>query len=286
MTTINEGSLSGKVCLITGSTSGIGRVTATALAEMGVKLVIHGRNRTKTENTVELIKSASGNPQIHYLLADFSKLDQVQEMATTFQDRFDRLDILINNAGAFFNRRILTPFGVEMTFLVNHLAGFTLTTTLLEIMKKSTPARIVNISSEGHRQGRLDLEDLTFRKGYFGMKAYGRSKLANILFAFELARRLEGSGVTANALHPGHIATNIWKNNFGIFGTPLKWLMEKIALSPEEGAQNSIYLSSAPDLSNMSGKYFIKNQPAQPSAEAQDLDLARRLWEKSEELTS
>lgn len=285
MTLNTKNSLRGKRCLVTGATSGIGKVTATALAQMGAELVIHGRNQEKTEKTVKEIQSASGNPNLSYLLADFSNLDQVRDMAEKFQEKHNRLDILVNNAGAFFNRRVTSQHGVEMTFLVNHLAPFTLTNSLLDLLKKSSPSRIINLSSEGHRQGSLDLNDLNFNKGYFGMKAYGRSKLANILFTVELARRLEGSGVTVNAVHPGHIATDMWKNNFGILGPLLKWIMEQVALSPQEGAENTIYLASSPEVADISGKYFIKNQPASPSADALDPDLARQLWAISEDLT-
>ena len=173
-----------------------------------------------------------------------------------------------------------------MTFLVNYLAPFLLTNLLLERIKSSTPARIITISSEGHRQDQLDFSDLYFKKGYFGMKAYSRSKLAIILFTLELARRLEGSGVTANCLHPGHIATDIWKTNFGLFGPVLKWIMSQFAISPEEGAENSIYLASSPEVTEINGKYFIKNAPVEPSPIAQDPEIGQRLWKLSAELVS
>ena len=282
----SESLLIGKVCLITGATAGIGRVTANALADKGAQLVIHGRNRIKAEETVQEIKASTGNQQVSYLLADFSDLDQVKMLARDFKDRFDKLHVLVNNTGAFFNKRIQTPYGVEKTFLVNHLAPFTLTNLLLDTLKGSTPARIVNVSSDGHKQGKLDFEDLKMNKGYFGMKAYGRSKLANILFTYELARRLEGTGVVVNALHPGHIATNIWKNDFGFIGPVLKWFMSRIALTPEEGAENSIYLATAPDLEGVSGKYFTKNEPAQSSPASYDEETARRLWDVSADLAT
>jgi NAD(P)-dependent dehydrogenase (short-subunit alcohol dehydrogenase family) len=278
--------MEGKICLVTGATAGIGKITATALAVRDAELVIHGRDQAKVEDTAREIRSSSGNPKVSYLLADFSDLDQVRQMAAAFQRQYDRLDVLVNNAGAFFNRRVPTPYGVEMTFLVNHLAPFTLTNLLLEMLKNSAPARIINVSSEGHRQGKINFEDLGFRKSYFSMKAYGRSKLANILFTYELARRLEGSGVTANALHPGHIATDIWNTNFGMLGPALKWFMARIALSPEEGAENSIYLATSPEVEGISGKYFIKNEPAQSSADSCDEEIARALWDLSAEAAS
>jgi len=286
MTTIKQQPLFDKICLVTGATAGIGRITATALAAHGSELVIHGRNQEKAEITVNQIKAETGNDQVSYLLADFSDLDQVRNLAAEFQEKFDHLHVLVNNAGAFFNKRIPTSYGVEMTFLINHLAPFLLTNLLLETLKNSSPARIVNISSEGHRQGKIDFNDLGFEKGYFGMKAYGRSKLANILFTYELARHLEGTGVTVNALHPGHIATDIWKNDFGVMGPVLKWFMSRIALSPEEGAENSIFLATSPEVEEIHGKYFIKNEPAQSSPTSYDEEIAHRLWKLSTELTS
>ena len=278
--------MAGKLCLVTGATAGIGKITATALASQGAELVIHGRNQEKAEITVNKIKAETGNHQVSYLLADFSDLDQVRELVKKFQDRYDCLHLLVNNAGGFFNKRISTSYGVEMTFLVNHLAPFLLTNLLQGTIKNSSPARIINVSSEGHRQGKIDFNDLSFEKGYFGMKAYGRSKLANILFTYELARRLEGTGVTVNALHPGHIATDIWKTNFGVIGPALKRIMGLFSLTPEEGAENSIYLASSPEVEGIHGKYFIKNEPAQSSSASYDQEIARRLWKLSAELTS
>ena len=286
MTTIKQQPLFDKICLVTGATAGIGRITATALAAHGSELVIHGRNQEKAEITVNQIKAETGNDQVSYLLADFSDLDQVRNLAAEFQEKFDHLHVLVNNAGAFFNKRIPTSYDVEMTFLINHLAPFLLTNLLLETLKNSSPARIVNISSEGHRQGKIDFNDLGFEKGYFGMKAYSRSKLANILFTYELDRRLEGTGITVNALHPGHIATDIWKTNFGLIGPALKRIMGLFSLTPEEGAENSIYLATSPEVEGIHGKYFIKNEPAQSSPSSHDKEISQRLWKLSAALTS
>ena len=279
-------SMTGKVCLVTGATAGIGKITAAALAGQGAQLVVHGRNKAKTEVTVQELKDSTGNQQISYLLADFSDLDQVRGLAKNFQDRYEHLHLLVNNAGGFFNKRTPTPYGVELTFLVNHLAPFLLTNLLLDTLKNSAPSRIINVSSEAHRQDQMDFENLDFKKGYFGIKAYARSKLANILFTYQLARRLEGTGVTVNALHPGHIATDIWKTNFGLIGPALKRIMGLFSLSPEEGAENSIYLATSPDLEGVNGKYFIKTEPAQSSPISYDEDTARRLWDVSADLTS
>jgi NAD(P)-dependent dehydrogenase (short-subunit alcohol dehydrogenase family) len=277
--------MAGKVCLITGATAGIGTVTATVLAAQGAAVIVGGRNQRKAEETVAQIRAETGSNAVEHLLADFADLEQVREMAQVFEQRYSRLDVLVNNAGSFFITRQSTPYGVEMTFLVNHLAPFLLTNLLLETLKHSAPARIVNVSSEGHKMATMDFDDLGFKKGYAGMKAYGRSKLANILFAYELARRLDGHQVTANALHPGHVATDMWKTNFPIIGPALKWVMGFFAETPEQGADNSIYLASSPDVEGITGKYFVKREPAQSSPISCDEETAQRLWETCESLT-
>lgn len=278
--------LEGKVCLVTGATSGIGKITATALAGQGAEVVISGRNQQKAKETVQRIRSETRNDAVHYLLAEFSDLEQVRALATSFKERYPQLDVLVNNAGAFFNRRRETPYGVEMTFLVNHLAPFLLTNLLLETLKSSAPARIVTVSSDAHQYATLDFDDLEFRHGYVGIKGYARSKLANLLFTYELARRLTGAGVTANAVHPGHVATDIWKTNFPLIGPVLKWVMGLFALTPEEGADNSIYLASSPDVEGVSGRYYVKREPVESSFLSYDQSVAQRLWEVSEKLTA
>lgn len=276
----------GKTCLVTGATARIGQVTATALAAQGAKVVITGRNQAKAEQTVRQIKSETGNQDVQYLLADFSDLEQVRGLAATFKERFPHLDVLINNAGAFFNTRQDTPYGVEMTFLVNHLAPFLLTNLLLDTIRASASARIVNVASDAHQYDMMNFDDIGFRRGYFGFKAYARSKLANVLFTYELARRLAAGGVTVNALHPGHVATDIWKTNFSIFGPPLKWIMSFFAMTPVQGADNSIYLASSPDVARITGKYFDKREQVQSAPISYDEKVAQRLWELSETLTS
>ena len=278
--------LAGKVTLVTGATSGIGKVTANALAAFGAHVVIVGRNQEKTQQAMADIKKETGSNELSYLLTDFADLQKVRELSGAFHARFSKLDLLVNNAGAFFTSRVLTQYGVEMSFLVNHLSPFLLTTLLLDKVKDSAPSRIINVSSEAHKYGSLSLDDLELRRSYSGMKAYARSKLANILFTYELARRVEGTGVTANALHPGHVATNIWRSNFPIVGPALKWLMGLIALSPEQGADTSIYLASSPDVSNVTGKYFVKRLPVDSSSITYDSNVAKRLWDLSEDLTT
>lgn len=276
----------GKVCLVTGATSGIGQITAAALAAQGAEVIVHGRNRQKAEETARRIRAETGNDAVHVLLADFADLDQVRALAVALQARFGRLDVLINNAGAYFNTRQRTPVGVEKTFLVNHLAPFLLTNLLLEQLQKSAPARIINLSSDAHRYGTLDLDDLTFRRFYFGFWAYARSKLANILFTYELARRLGDGEVTANAVHPGHVATDIWRTNFSLIGPIVKWTMGLFAVTPEQGADNSIYLATAPEVAGVTGEYFVKREPVASSPLSRNEALARRLWEVSETLAS
>ena len=278
--------LSGKTILVTGATAGIGKIAATAMAEKGANVIIVGRNQQKTSDTVQQIIAATGNKDIQSLVADFSDLRQVSQLAQQFKEKYTRLDVLINNAGAFFNTRKKTDYGVEMTFLVNHLAGFYLTNLLLDVIKQSAPSRIINVSSDAHRSGKLNFNDLEFKRFYFGMLAYARSKLANILFTYELSRRLEGSDVTVNALHPGHIATDIWRNSFSIFGPALKWLMSKISLTPEQGADNTIYMASSADVEGVTGKYFVKHAPVQSAPITYDIETAQKLWTVSENIIS
>ena len=283
---LHERSMKGKVCLITGATSGIGKVTAAALAAQGAEVIITGRNRQKTEATVKQIKTETGNEAIQYLLADFSDLEQVRDLASTFNERSSRLDVLVNNAGSFFNTRQGTPYGVEMTFLVNHLAPFLLTNLLLETIRDCAPARIINVSSDAHKYGTMNFDDLGFKRGYAGMKAYARSKLANVLFTYEAVRRLGESGVTINALHPGHVATDIWRTNFSFIGPALKRIMGLFALTPEQGADNSIYLASSPEVEGVTSKYFVEREPIQSAPLSYDEEIAKKLWEISENLTS
>lgn len=278
--------LQDKICLVTGATSGIGLVTATRLAGLGATVVAVGRDQVRLHATVQQIKTETGNEAIHSLRADFADLSQVRDLTILFKQQYLRLDILVNNAGAFFNRRRVTPYGVEMTFLVNHLAPFLLTNLLLDTMKKSASARIINVSSDAHQYGKIDLNDLTFKHFYFGMLAYARSKLANVLFTYELARRLDGKNITVNALHPGHIATDIWRKDFGAFGPALKWFMKQIALTPEQGADNSVYLSVSPRVEGVNGKYFVGREARSSSVLSYDKELAGNLWDYSKRVVT
>jgi NAD(P)-dependent dehydrogenase (short-subunit alcohol dehydrogenase family) len=276
----------GKICLVTGATSGIGKEAAIALAAQGAEVIITGRNPQKTIETVQQIKTETGNPSINYLLADFSDLEQVRSLATAFKERYSRLDVLLNNAGAFFLARRSTPYEVEKTFLVNHLAPFLLTNLLLDVLKNSAPARIINVASNSHQFGTMNFDDLGFKHSYFGINAYGRSKLANVLFTYELAHRLDGKMVTANAVHPGRVSTDIWQTSFSLFGPALKYFMSLISLTPTQGADTLIYLASSMEVAGISGRYFYKRKAIASSPLSYDENVAKQLWEVSESLTS
>ncbi len=276
--------MNNKLILITGATSGIGQAAAQALAAQGHEILIVGRNPAKTEGVAKQIREQTGNQAVHFLLADFSDLEQIRHLAEQVKTQFPKLDVLVNNAGAYFNRRQRMSGGVEKTFFVNHLAPFLLTNLLLDHLQN--PARIINVASDAHQYGQLDLNDLNFEKSYFGFAAYARSKLANILFTYELARRLAGSGVTVNALHPGGVATNIFSTDFSIFGPLIKGVVSLFTLTPTQGADNTIYLASSPDVEGVTDKYFVKRAAVPSSPPSYDKDLAKRLWEASEKLTS
>ncbi len=277
----------GKVALITGATNGIGRVTALELAKMGATTVIISRKPERVQRTVDEIRHVSGNPQVEGLVADLSLMAQVRQVADEFRRKYDRLDVLINNAGGGASQRALTTEGIERMFALNHLSYFLLTHLLLDLLKASAPARIVNVSSDAHRPVRLNFDDLQSKHdwGRAGFLAYGRTKLANILFTRELARRLEGTGVTANALHPGMVATGIWSGAGGMFGAVVGALAPLFMKTPEQGAATSIYLAVSPDVNGVSGLYFTDCQATAPSKAAQDDAAARRLWDISLEMT-
>lgn len=274
-----------KICLVTGATSGIGQETARALAQQGMTVVIVGRNEQKSAGTVVAIKAATGNPNVSYLLADFADQAAIRRLAAEFKERYDRLDVLINNAGGFYAKRQENAAGHELTFAVNHLGYFLLTNLLLDRLQASAPARIINVSSDAHQWGKIDFSDLHFTRGYGSMKAYSRSKLANLLFTFELARRLTGTGVTVNALHPGFVATNFGANNMGFAGPLLKWVINRFALSPAEGAKTMIYLATDAGVAGETGKYFVKNRAIAAAPVAYDEATAQRLWQESALMT-
>jgi NAD(P)-dependent dehydrogenase (short-subunit alcohol dehydrogenase family) len=276
--------LNKKLILITGASAGIGEAAAHALAAQGHELILVGRNPAKTEKVAQQIRTKTGNKAIHALVADFVDLEQVRGLAAQVKQKFPPLDVLVNNAGAVFMRRYRTRYGVEKTFLVNHLAHFLLTNLLLDHLRGN--ARIVNVSSGSHRNGQLDLDDLNFDRFYSGLAAYGRSKLANVLFTYELARRLGDRKITVNALHPGRVGTDIFKADFSSLGPLVKWVVARVSLTAEQGADNTIFLASSPEVDGMTGKYFVKREAVPSSPLSYDTELARQLWEVSERLTS
>src|SRR5215210_1282440 len=279
------GGMGEKVCLITGATSGIGKATAMGLANMGASVVMVGRDRGRGEAALAEIKEKNGNASVDLMLADLSSQEEIRRLADEFKEACPRLDVLINNAGVFRSERITTADGIEMTFAVNHLAYFLLTNLLLDALEASAPSRIVNVSSGDHSNATIDFDDLQGEKGYKGAKAYSQSKLANVLFTYELARRLEGTGVTANCLHPGVVGTNLGSGVSGVFGFMVRALTP-LMKSPEQGAETSICLASSPEVESLSGRYFVKKAETRSSDESYDAGLARRLWEVSAELTN
>ena len=285
MPTINT-SMQGKVCLLTGATSGIGKATALGLAQMGATVVMVSRDRARGEAAQAEIKTKSGNAAVDLLLADLSAQQSIRQLAENFQQRYTQLHVLINNAGLFMLRRRTTVDGLEMTFAVDYLAPFLLTNLLLDVLKASAPARIVNVSSATHEAGYIKLDDLQAEHHYRSMRAYGQAKLAVVLFTYELARRLQGTGVTANCLHPGFVATNIGQSGMGLASRIVTRLIFTFGISPQEGAKTSLYLASSPEVEGVTGKYFVKGIPQRSAPISYDKSLQRQLWEESVKLVN
>ena len=275
--------MSGRICLVTGATRGIGRATAEALAKSGAHVLLHGRDSASVGAVCrEMIRYG----QVTGVVGDLSSLAAVRKLAAEISAQYPRLDVLVNNAGTGTRRRQVTVDGYERTFAINHLAPFLLTNLLLDKLKAGNAARVVTVSSMAHRGATLDFDDLNWEKRKFkGLGAYGASKLANILFTVELASRLTGSSVTANCLHPGVVATNIFTAFGGRAGKIFTVLLRPFMLSPADGAKTSIYLASSPEVANVTGKFFDKCREVPPAAPAQDSAAAKRLWEISAKLT-
>lgn len=288
--TRSEGDLSGgsalggaggeKVVLLTGGTSGIGRAAAEQLASSGVRLVLISRDRSRGESARRSIVSATGNDHVDLIFADLSSQSEIRAGAAEFLDRYDRLDVLIHNAGLLTRERRESREGLELQFAVNHLAHFLLTDLLIERLRASAPSRIVVVASEAHRAGRIDFGDLQGERSYHRLRAYRQSKLANLLFVRELARRLKGSGVTVNGLHPGVVDTGLLFS-----GWRIARLIKPFLRTPAEGARELVYLALSPEVAGVSGCYFVDRTPTEPSRLATDPEAAKRLWEVSEELT-
>ena len=269
--------------MVTGGTSGMGLETCKALAAAGADLIIVGRNEEKCQRTIADLKKTSGNEKINFLLADLSEMKSVKELVRTYHTKYDKLHVLVNNAGGFFIKKELTSEGLEKTFALNHLGHFLLTNLLLDVIKKSTPARIINVSSWEHFRAKYDRENLQGEKEYAGWDAYNRSKLYNILFTYELARRLKDDKITVNTVHPGWVKTSIGKNN-GVLAKIALPLMQLKAIPVEEGAKPCIYLCTSPEVHDLSGKYFDRMACTKSSDESCNTSNAKDLWEISEKL--
>jgi NAD(P)-dependent dehydrogenase (short-subunit alcohol dehydrogenase family) len=274
--------LQGQTIVVTGATDGIGKVTARELAKAGAAVTIVGRNAAKGESVVEELRAAAGHDGVDFVQGDLLTLKGVRAAAETLKGRLKSIDVLVNNAGAAFVKRGVTEDGFEQTFALNHLAYFLMTSLLLDLLKASSAGRIVNVASEAHRGTQLKLDDLQNTKSYSGWRAYQQSKLANIYFTYELARRLQETKVTANCLHPGFVASRFGDNNKGIFGALFGLVKSIAAISEEEGAKTSIYLAGSPELEDVSGRYFDRSKPARSSAVSYDEAVARDLWRASE----
>lgn len=275
--------MGGKVVLVTGGTSGIGKAAATALAAMGAEVVVTGRNPERGERAAEEIRRDSGG-KVDLALADLSSQREVRWLAGEFRRRYDRLDVLINNAGLVQSGRTETVDGIETTLATNHLAPFLLTNLLLDVLEESAPSRVVTVSSEAQRWAEMDLEDLQSRRNYRGMAVYGLSKLANVMFTYDLAEKLAGTGVTATCMHPGAVNTRFGMNNRGAM-TLLFRLFKPFMRTPEQGADTLIWLASSPEAEGLTGMYFADRKPIQPKKVADDPGVRRGLWTRSEELT-
>ncbi len=280
-------SMGGKICLVTGATSGMGKETALGLARLGATVVLVGRDATKAKQTQQEITRQSGNENIDVMLADLSSQQEVRKLAEEFKAKYSHLHVLVNNAGAVFGKRETTVDGLEMTFALDHLAYFLLTDLLLDTIKASAPARIINISSQAQGVGKIDFDDLQGEKnyGFFGFKAYGQAKLANVMFTYELARRLEGTGVTVNAVGPGPVATNFGASfNKGIFGAITRVAMRG-AKTSADAAKTAIWLASDPALQNTTGRFYYELRELRSSKLSHNVAIQKRLWQVSEELT-
>ena len=275
----------GKICLITGGSDGIGYAASSELARMGARVIIVGRNPAKTEAAVHRIIADTDNPEVEHLLADLSSQLEVRRVAAEAMELAPHLDVLLNNAGAIFLSDRRSVEGIEMTFALNHLSYFLLTGLMLDRLRKAPCARIINVSSSAHESpGKFRLEDLPDPSSKQGYPAYKRSKLCNILFTYELARRLEGENITANALHPGLVRTNIARDN-GLLGRVVNFFIRVRGVNPEKGAETLVYLATSPEVEGVTGKYFVDCRPVPSSGVSYDAELAERLWDMSASLT-
>ena len=278
------GPMHGKRVLVTGGTGGIGLATATGLAGLGARVGVVGRSADRGAVAADAVRRKVPSAQVHVFEADMSSQAQVRRLAAEVEKTYPRLDVLVNNVGGYWAHRHVTADGLEHTFALNHLAPFLLTHELRDLLVASAPARVVTVSSGAQAMGRIDLDDLQGERSYNGQRAYSQSKLANVLFTYELARRLAGTGVTATVLHPGVVRTAFGREDAGRFMRLMLPLVTPFMKSPEQGAATSIYLASSPEMAGVTGVYFADRRAKQSSKSSYDLDLARRLWEVSADL--
>lgn len=276
--------MTGKTCLITGGNSGIGKATAIGLAKLGATVVIVSRDKDKSEAAIFEIRSLSRNKDVDSMVCDLSSLDSVRELAHDFMARYKQLHVLVNNAGVFLPKRVPTADGLETTFVTNHLGHFLLTNLLLDELKASSPSRIINLTSSAHYATEIDFEDLQGEKKYSGYQAYSQSKLANVLFTHQLAKKLEGTGVTVNSLHPGVVRTGFGKDQGGLMSIAVR-IGSPFMMSAESAARAVIYLATSPEIEGVSGKFYSKGREKRSSNQSYDTASAERLWKVSAELT-
>jgi retinol dehydrogenase 14 len=281
---MENANMRGKICMVTGASSGIGKATALGLAKLGAAVVMICRDSGRGQAALEEIKAESGNASVELMLADLASQSAIRQLAADYERTHNTLHVLVNNAGIITPQRTLTVDGIEQNFAVNHLAYFMLTLLLLNMLKASTPARIINVTSPAESFGKINFADLMAEQKFNAMVVYAQSKLANVLFTYELARQLAGKGVTVNCLSPGAVQTNIFNDLGGFFGLMTR-LTRPFASTPEQGAQPSLYLATSGEVEGVSGKYFDKQKPKQSSKASYDTTLAQRLWQVSAELT-
>jgi NAD(P)-dependent dehydrogenase (short-subunit alcohol dehydrogenase family) len=286
MVDVTTGPMAGKTVLVTGGTGGIGKATATGLAAMGARVGITGRDLVRSRAAATDIATATGNPAVDAFAADMSSQAEVRRLADEVLAAYPRLDVLVNNVGGFWGTRHVTADGLEHTFAVNHLAPFLLTHLVLDRLKASAPARIVTVSSGAQAMGRINFDDLQGERRYSGQQAYNQSKLANVMFTYELARRLEGTGVTANVLHPGVVRTGFAAEDPSALWKVLLPVVRVFLKTPEKGAATSIYLASSPEVEGVSGKYFVAGKPRSSRRSSYDSAAAAKLWQTSMDLVA
>ncbi len=278
-------SMENKICVVTGANSGIGKVTARELAASGAEVIAVARSQERGQAAVDEIKQATGKSDVHLMLCDLSSQRSIRDFTEAFKKQYGRLDVLVNNAGVFSSSRYETVDGLEQTFALNHLGYFMTTLLLLDELEAAEAARVVNVSSDAHRGGTIKFDDLQAEKKYSGFQAYSDSKLANVLFTYELVRRLGDSTITTNALHPGFVATNFAKNNGRLASLAMSTIGRIMGRSPDKGAETSVYLATSPDVTGETGLYYTDCKPVQSSVASYDESVAARLWEVSLELT-